>query len=91
MLRSRSQAARRKENHEDSPTPTDGCLLVVDDGIVDVATASAARCPPTRSSLYERWDEVRALAERATGREDRSTVARCRRRCPARARCSPSV
>ena len=40
--------------------------LVVDDGIVDVAVASGGALPSDPQLLYERWDEVRALAERVT-------------------------
>jgi len=40
--------------------------LVVDDGIVDVAVASRGALPSDLQLLYERWDEVRALAERVT-------------------------
>jgi len=39
-------------------------VLVVDDGIVDLATASDGALPEDPQQLYERWDEVRAFAER---------------------------
>jgi 2,4-didehydro-3-deoxy-L-rhamnonate hydrolase len=35
-------------------------VLVVSDGIVDVATASAGRFSPDPQSIYERWDELQA-------------------------------
>ena len=35
-------------------------MLVVDDGIVDVAEASAGRFSPDPQSIYERWDELQA-------------------------------
>ena len=66
-------------------------VLIDDDGIVDVAAASNGALPADPQLLYEHWDEVRALAERVTSAMHRSTCARCRRRCPARARCSPSA
>jgi 2-keto-4-pentenoate hydratase/2-oxohepta-3-ene-1,7-dioic acid hydratase in catechol pathway len=40
--------------------------LIVDDGVVDVAAASNGVLPADPQLLYERWDEVRALAERVT-------------------------
>ena len=40
--------------------------LVVEDGIVDVAAASHGALPSDPQLLYERWDDVRALAERVT-------------------------
>src|SRR3954462_8240472 len=54
-----------------SPTDTHGdimklanqegrLVLVVDDGIVDVAQASAGRFSPDPQSIYERWDELQA-------------------------------
>ena len=39
-------------------------VVVVGDGIVDVANASAGSLPADPQLLYERWDDVRALAER---------------------------
>ena len=39
-------------------------VLVVGDGIVDVASASAGSLPADPPLLYERWDDVRALAQR---------------------------
>ena len=45
-------------------------VLVVDDGIVDIATASAGALPTDAQLLYERWDDVRALADRAQGPEE---------------------
>ena len=39
-------------------------VLVVDDGIVDIATASGGALPTDAQLLYERWDDVRALADR---------------------------
>lgn len=41
-------------------------VLVVDDGVVDVATASGGRLPHDPQAIYEHWDEVRALGERVT-------------------------
>ena len=41
-------------------------VVLVGDGVVDVATASAGSLPADPQLLYEHWDEVRALAERAT-------------------------
>jgi len=38
-------------------------VLVVDDGIVDIATASGATLPYDPQLLYEHWDDVRAFAE----------------------------
>ena len=35
-------------------------VLVLADGIVDVAEASAGRFSPDPQSIYERWDELRA-------------------------------
>ena len=40
--------------------------LVVDEGIVDVAVASRGTLPSDPQLLYERWDDVRALADRVT-------------------------
>jgi 2,4-didehydro-3-deoxy-L-rhamnonate hydrolase len=40
-------------------------VLVVDDGIVDIATASGGTLPDDPQLLYEHWPEVRALADRA--------------------------
>jgi 2-keto-4-pentenoate hydratase/2-oxohepta-3-ene-1,7-dioic acid hydratase in catechol pathway len=41
-------------------------VLVVEDGIVDVATASGGALPPDPQRLFdEHWDDVRALADRA--------------------------
>ena len=45
-------------------------VLVVDDGIVDIATASGGALPTDAQLLYERWDDVRALADRAQGPEE---------------------
>jgi 2-keto-4-pentenoate hydratase/2-oxohepta-3-ene-1,7-dioic acid hydratase in catechol pathway len=42
-------------------------VLVVDDGIVDIATASGGALPTDAQLLYERWDDVRALADRVRG------------------------
>ncbi len=44
-------------------------VLVVDDGIVDIATASGGALPTDAQLLYERWDDVRALADRVQGPE----------------------
>jgi 2-keto-4-pentenoate hydratase/2-oxohepta-3-ene-1,7-dioic acid hydratase in catechol pathway len=44
-------------------------VLVVDDGIVDIAKASGGALPHDPQLLYERWDEVRALAERVRAPE----------------------
>ena len=44
-------------------------VLVVDDGIVDIATASGGALPTDPQLLYERWDDVRALADRVQGPE----------------------
>jgi 2-keto-4-pentenoate hydratase/2-oxohepta-3-ene-1,7-dioic acid hydratase in catechol pathway len=44
-------------------------VLVVDDGIVDIANASAGALPHDPQLLYERWDEVRAVAERVQAPE----------------------
>lgn len=38
-------------------------VLVVDDGIVDIATASGGTLPDDPQLLYERWDDVRAFAD----------------------------
>lgn len=40
--------------------------LVVDDGIVDIARASGGSLPEDPQLLYQRWDEVRAVADRVT-------------------------
>ena len=45
-------------------------VLVVDDGIVDIARASGGALPTDAQLLYERWDDVRALADRAQGPEE---------------------
>lgn len=45
-------------------------VLVVDDGIVDIATASGGALPTDAQLLYERWDDVRALADRVKGPEE---------------------
>ena len=45
-------------------------VLVVDDGIVDIATASGGALPTDAQLLFERWDDVRALADRAQGPEE---------------------
>ena len=45
-------------------------VLVVDDGIVDIATASGGALPTDAQLLFERWDDVRALADRVTGPEE---------------------
>lgn len=42
-------------------------VLVVDDGIVDIATASGGALPTDAQLLYERWDDLRALADRVRG------------------------
>jgi 2-keto-4-pentenoate hydratase/2-oxohepta-3-ene-1,7-dioic acid hydratase in catechol pathway len=39
-------------------------VLVIDDGLVDVASASNGSLPADPQALYERWDDVRALADR---------------------------
>jgi 2-keto-4-pentenoate hydratase/2-oxohepta-3-ene-1,7-dioic acid hydratase in catechol pathway len=44
-------------------------VFVVDDGIVDIATASGGALPTDAQLLYERWDDVRALADRVQGPE----------------------
>ena len=44
-------------------------VLVVDDGIVDIATASGGALPTDPQLLYERWGDVRALADRVQGPE----------------------
>jgi len=44
-------------------------VLVVDDGIVDIATASGGALPGDAQLLYERWDDLRALADRVQGPE----------------------
>jgi len=44
-------------------------VLVVDDGIVDIATASGGALPTDAHLLFERWDDVRALADRVQGPE----------------------
>jgi 2,4-diketo-3-deoxy-L-fuconate hydrolase len=41
-------------------------VLVVSDGIVDVATASAGRFSPDPQSIYERWDELQAWSAPST-------------------------
>ena len=45
-------------------------VLVVDDGIVDIATVSGGALPTDVQLLYERWDDVRALADRVQGPEE---------------------
>jgi len=45
-------------------------VLVVDDGIVDIATASGGALPTDVQLLFERWDDVRALADRVLGPEE---------------------
>ena len=45
-------------------------VLVVDDGIVDIATASGGALPTDVQLLFERWDDVRALADRVPGSEE---------------------
>jgi 2-keto-4-pentenoate hydratase/2-oxohepta-3-ene-1,7-dioic acid hydratase in catechol pathway len=45
-------------------------VLVVDDGIVDIATASGGALPTDVQLLFERWDDVRALADRVPGPEE---------------------
>ncbi|MET0902701.1 MAG: fumarylacetoacetate hydrolase family protein [Acidimicrobiales bacterium] len=52
-------------------------VLVVDDGIVDVATASGGSLPADPQHLYEEWDDVRSLAEGAPSADaplDRSAL-----------------
>jgi 2,4-didehydro-3-deoxy-L-rhamnonate hydrolase len=44
-------------------------VLVLDDGIVDIAAASGGALPDDLQLLYERWDEVRSLADGAPGAE----------------------
>jgi 2-keto-4-pentenoate hydratase/2-oxohepta-3-ene-1,7-dioic acid hydratase in catechol pathway len=39
-------------------------MLVLDDGIVDISTASGGALPSDPQAIYERWDEVRALGDR---------------------------
>ncbi len=41
-------------------------VLIHGDGVVDVAAASGGALPADPQLLYERWDELRALAERVT-------------------------
>jgi 2,4-didehydro-3-deoxy-L-rhamnonate hydrolase len=45
-------------------------VLVVDDGIVDIATASGGALPTDAQLLFERWADVRALADRVPGPEE---------------------
>jgi 2,4-didehydro-3-deoxy-L-rhamnonate hydrolase len=45
-------------------------VLVVDDGIVDIATASGGALPTDAQLLFEQWDDVRALADRVQGPEE---------------------
>ena len=40
-------------------------VLVQDDGVIDIAAASNGSLPHDPQAVYDRWDEVRALAERA--------------------------
>jgi 2-keto-4-pentenoate hydratase/2-oxohepta-3-ene-1,7-dioic acid hydratase in catechol pathway len=40
-------------------------VLIQQDGIVDIAAASNGSLPHDPQAIYERWDEVRALAQRA--------------------------
>jgi 2,4-diketo-3-deoxy-L-fuconate hydrolase len=51
-------------------------VLVVDDGIVDVADASAGRFSPDPQSVYERWDELQAwhAPSTPTGPLDRAAL-----------------
>ena len=65
-------------------------VLVVDDGIVDIATASGGALPTDAQLLFEQWDDVRALADRVQGPEEPFELSALQARCPARARCSPS-
>jgi 2-keto-4-pentenoate hydratase/2-oxohepta-3-ene-1,7-dioic acid hydratase in catechol pathway len=44
-------------------------VLVVDDGIVDIAEVSGGSLPHDPQLLYEHWDEVRAVAERVQAPE----------------------
>jgi 2,4-didehydro-3-deoxy-L-rhamnonate hydrolase len=44
-------------------------VLVVDGGIVDIARASGGALPTDAQLLFERWDDVRALADRVQGPE----------------------
>jgi 2-keto-4-pentenoate hydratase/2-oxohepta-3-ene-1,7-dioic acid hydratase in catechol pathway len=39
-------------------------VLLVDDGVVDVAEASGGRLPHDPQAVYEHWDELRELADR---------------------------
>jgi 2-keto-4-pentenoate hydratase/2-oxohepta-3-ene-1,7-dioic acid hydratase in catechol pathway len=39
-------------------------VLVLDDGIVDISTASGGALPSDPQAIYEHWDEVRALGDR---------------------------
>lgn len=41
-------------------------VLVVDGGVIDVATASGGSLPADPQLLYEHWDALRALADRVT-------------------------
>jgi len=41
-------------------------VLVVDDGVIDVATASGGSLPADPQLLYEHWGELQALADRVT-------------------------
>jgi 2-keto-4-pentenoate hydratase/2-oxohepta-3-ene-1,7-dioic acid hydratase in catechol pathway len=41
-------------------------VLVVDDGVIDVATASGGSLPADPQLIYDHWDAVRALADRIT-------------------------
>ena len=63
-----------------------------DDGIVDVAAASRGALPADPQLLYERWDEVRALADRVDEGGGAARRARAAGAGAVRpARCSPSA
>ena len=66
-------------------------VLVVDDGIVDVADASGGRFSSDPQSIYERWDELRSPGRPRRRRPRPLDPPRSRRRCPAPGRCSPSA
>ena len=41
-------------------------VLIREDGIVDIATASGGSLPDDPQAVFDHWDELRALAERVS-------------------------
>jgi 2-keto-4-pentenoate hydratase/2-oxohepta-3-ene-1,7-dioic acid hydratase in catechol pathway len=44
-------------------------VLIREDGIVDIATASGGSLPDDPQAVFDHWDELRALAERVSSAE----------------------